>query len=326
MNYELIYNDLSIKNYKNRLIFIISILHFIGLGSDLIFYLIFVEKTLVIEQIEWLISIEIIARIIFCKFLLKMKLFRHHIFSILISMTGFLFMGITGLIKIVKNNACEKKGYYILFTIFSEIAFSLEDVICKILLTDKFMLPHILMFWRGIIIFLIFIILVPILHATDTVQLNHYYNFIKGNNLSLYIFLKILLIIFSFSKGFITMKVIDIFTPQHVAFLNIVFSLVEFIKYIISPDEDNSIDLVPDIFDIFFLIVIIIGTLIFNEMIIINKFGFNEDTKSGLLLKEKIEEDNELNSSISSNEEDLHQSNISEGQDHLDNSQRNSEI
>ena len=61
-------------------------------------------------------------------------------------------------------------------------------------------------------------------------------------------------------------------------------------------------------------------------MIIINKFGFNEETKSGLLLKEKIEEDNELNSSISSNEEDLHQSNISEGQDHLDNSQRNSEI
>ena len=174
--------------------------------------------------------------------------------------------------------------------------------------------------------FFIFIILVPILHATDTVQLNHYYNFIKGNNLSLYIFLKILLIIFSFSKGFITMKVIDIFTPQHVAFLNIVFSLVEFIKYIISPDEDNSIDLVPDIFDIFFLIVIIIGTLIFNEMIIINKFGFNEETKSGLLLKEKIEEDNKLNSSISSNEEDLHQSNISEGQDHLDNSQRNSEI
>ena len=61
---QLIYNDLSIKKYKNRLIFLISIMHFIGIGIDLFFYLIFYnKKKLVIEQIEWLISIEIIARV-----------------------------------------------------------------------------------------------------------------------------------------------------------------------------------------------------------------------------------------------------------------------
>ncbi len=179
LQYKLIYNDLSVKKYKNRLILTISILHFIGLASDLIFYLIFVEKTLAIEEIEWLISIELLARIIFCKFILKIKFFKHHIFSIIISMTGFLFMGITGLNKISKKTSIEKKGFYILFNIITEIIFSLEDVLCKILLIEKFLLPHVLMFWRGLICLGLLLILITILILTDKVNQFKYFIFLK---------------------------------------------------------------------------------------------------------------------------------------------------
>jgi flagellar basal body-associated protein FliL len=322
LHYELIFNDLSVKKYKYRLILTISILHFIALSSDLFFYLIFVEKTLAIEEIEWLISIELLARIIFCRFILKIRLYKHHILSIIISMTGFLFMGITGLVKTAQRSEIEKRGFYILFTIISEILISLEDVLCNVLLIEKFMLPHILMFFRGIIDFIIFIILIPILNASGAISLKHYHSFFLKSNKSLFIFLKILLIIFAFIKGFITMKVIYIFNPQHVAFLNIVFYLYEFIKYMISPDDNNSIIVLPDIFDIFFLIIIIIGTLIFNEMIIIKAFGFDEETKKGLLIKEQVEEKNERNDSFSTtNEYNLQESVNNQNEDSENNSE-----
>lgn len=296
---QLIYNDLSIKKYKNRLIFLISIMHFIGIGIDLFFYLIFYnKKKLVIEQIEWLISIEIIARVIFCKLLLKTQFYKHHIFSLFISSIGFILMGIIGLIKLIKQGNANNNYYYILFTLISEVVISLEDVICSILLLDKFLLPHVLMFWRGLICLGLLLILIPILILTGKVDLVNYYDFLKKDYLK--ILLKILLIIYSFFKSFITMKIIYIFTPQHVAFLNVVFSLGVYIEYMIFPN--GSLDLIPDIFDIIFLLLIIIGILIFTEIIIINKFGLNEETKKELLLKEKKDDNTELNSTIISNE------------------------
>ena len=118
---QLIYNDLSKKKYKNRLIFVISIMHFVGIGIDFFFYLFFSDgKKLVIEQIEWLIFFEIIARVIFYKFLLKTQFYKHHIFSLIISSIGFILMGITGLIKLIKQKTNSNYNYYyILFTFIS---------------------------------------------------------------------------------------------------------------------------------------------------------------------------------------------------------------
>ena len=154
------------------------------------------------------------------------------------------------------------------------------------------------MFWRGLICLGLLLILIPILILTDKVKLINYFNFLKKDYLK--ILLKILLIIYSFFKSFITMKVIYIFTPQHVAFLNVVFSLFLYIEYMIFPND--SLDLIPDIFDIIFLLLIIIGILIYTEIIIINKFGLNEETKKELLIKEKKYENEELNTTIFSND------------------------
>lgn len=300
--YILIYNDLSIKQYKYRLIFLISILHFICIGSDFIFFLIFDNtKILSIDEIEWLIPIEILARIIFCKFLLKIRLYRHHIISIVMSIIGFIFFGITGLIKVIKSNI-KYRWYYLSFTVISEIVISLEDVICKILLTDKFLLPHILMFCRGIIISGILAILIPVLQSTGKIKFQNYFSFLR--KYPFYFFLKFIVIIFSFFKSFIIMKVIDIFTPQHVAFLTVSFSLFDFIEYIIETNQDNLFELIIYVFEILLLFIIIISILIFNEMIIINYCGLNENTKKGLLIKEKNDDSTELNTTIISNNDD----------------------
>ena len=61
-------------------------------------------------------------------------------------------------------------------------------------------------------------------------------------------------------------------------------------------------------------------------MIIIKAFGFDEETKQGLLEKEKVEEKAERNESISSsNEYDLQESINNENQDNIDDNVNNSE-
>jgi hypothetical protein len=202
----------------------------------------------------------------------------------IISIIGFFFMGITGLIKVIdKSSDKNNRWYYLLFTFISEILISLEDVICKILLIDKFLLPQNLMFFRGIVFSVILIILIPILQSTDQIQLDNYFNFVINN--AVYICLKILLIIFSFFKSFITMKVIYIFSPQHVAFCNATFYL--YLLILCRCQNDKNVLII--IIDIFSLIVIIFANLVFNELLIINVFEFNQNTKKGFIKKEMLE-------------------------------------
>ena len=101
------------------------------------------------------------------------------------------------------------------------------------------------------------------------------------------ILLKVVLIIFSFLQGFSIFKIIDIFTPVHVGFLNIISSLFQTIQFsIVTTKVEYLIHL---IFDIICLIVIGFGTLVFTEILIVNTCGLNYNIRSGFLLKEKLD-------------------------------------
>ena len=279
---EYIYNDLSKKKNKYTLIIIISILEFITRSTDLLFYSIFSTIDSVIRdgQIAWLISIDIISRIIFSYYLLKTKLYKHHKISLILTIIGYLLMMIIAII--ILDDKEKGKWFYFLFCAGKSIILPLEDVLNKILLTNKFLLAHNLMFWRGILNFLMVLILFPILYFSKFKNVD--YNPFE-NGLSQTILMISFITICSFFKSFIIMKVIYIFTPQHVSFLNLVFSLYELIACRIS-NEDNIFVLLCDIM---ILLLIIISTLIFNEMIIINAWGLNENTRKELLIKEKQE-------------------------------------
>ena len=82
--------------------------------------------------------------------------------------------------------------------------------------------------------------------------------------------------------------------------------MIEIIKYLIENKDIN--DGIHFAFDIISLIFIFLGTLIFNEMIIINAFGLNENTKVGKIKKEAL--DNvQLKTSIISNEDEMNDEN-----------------
>lgn len=288
---ELIYNDLSLKKNIKILIFLVSLLDCIGRSYIIIFLFIFNKYSLEKHHMKWIISTDLLARILFCRIMLKTKLYKHHKISINICIFGFLIMAFMAFQSMI----FEKDGKYnllcnwflIIFTIIQKLLFSLEDTISKILLTNKFVLPHYLMFFKSIITFILYIIIMIILFSTSKITTDHLKALLEIKNFGLYIGFIIFKIVWGFLLGFSIFKVIDIFTPIHIGFLNIVSSIFEIIK-ITSEKSESEYILYYLIFIICFVI-IGIGGLIFTEILIVNACGLNEYTKVGLLIKEKLD-------------------------------------
>jgi len=287
---ELIYNDYSIKRNKFVYVFIISIFNFLGSSIEYFYYLISDTK-LKKENFEWLISVDIITRIIFSKIILKTRLYKHHIISLIIFVIGFLPLTLCGFINSL--------NFYILLVFFRNVLYALGDIFSKILLTKKFVLPQYLIFWKGIFIFVIHIILFIILYPLGKIDFD-YFSFYKTKK----ILLGIVSILTLLPKNLCVMKVIYLFTPQHVGFLNVVVSLKNYGLYISNRDEKIASEIIITVLSFF---VVIFGTLIFNEMIIINIFELDKGTKPGIIQREKIEMDTSILEEDLRNEEELEQ-------------------
>ena len=297
---ELIYNDLSIKKNKYYLILLTSIFEFVARSTDFFYLLILGYDKIRDGEITWLISLDILSRFFFSHFILNQIFYKHHILSIFLTLIGLCSMSITAFIAI---NSKELMNWpYFIFISIKFIIYALEDVTNKILLINKFLLPQTLMFWRGIYNFFMILILFPIVYF---IKLNKYQIEFdnKGVNLIWQILLIVLIIPILFLKSFLIMKVIYIFTPQHVAFVNVVFYMIRLLRCRIF-SADNVILISSDVV---FLLIIIFSTLLFNEMIIINSCGLSENTKVGFLIKEE-KEIKDTHSSQFINTEDINKS------------------
>ena len=302
ISYELIYNDTSMRNYKYGYIFLVSLLEFIARSTNLLFILIFNAGPIRPGQVNWLISLDIMGRIFFSRLILRKKVYKHHIFSLILIIIGLFSMSICAF-NSISENGFDRWPYFI-FVAVRNLIFPLEDVICKILLTDDFLLPHYLMFLRGFFNF--FMVLIMGLSLIIPGKINFsYFSAFEGGML-MQVLMKVVFTIFSFWKSFCLLKVIDIFSPQHVAFLKSAFSLYQLIECRYKA-KDN---LFLTIFDGVFLIVIIFATLMFNEMMIINKWGLNKNTKVGFLKKEQ-QEIQEIRAANESDEESDNEDNYS---------------
>ena len=293
-SHQLIYNDLSKTKKKNKYILLIfmSIFDFLGRGIDLIYLLFFDSRKLQPRHISWLISVDILSRIFFGRVVLKIKLYKHHKYSLILCSIGFLIMAIFSLQSILFGEEGEynklNNWAYIIFIIAQKIFYSSGDTMSKILLTDKFLLPHYLMFYKSLICFLMFIIMVPILFLTSHLNFNNFEKLFETGDPNLHILLKALLIISGFFASFSIFKIIDIFSPIHVGFLNVASALLYVIRFTIFADETEQ--LIYLIFYIICLLVVGFGTLVYTEIIIVNAWGLNEYTHEGFLIKEQLDQ------------------------------------
>ena len=284
IQYDLIYNDLSIRENKYSFILLISFLEFIGRFSDFFFYLILNINRIRDGEITWLISIDILSRIVFSNLILKSKIYNHHILSIILTILGLCSMS-AGAFIIIKDTELSNWPYFISLAI-KFVILSLEDVINKLLLTDKFLLPQSLMFLRGLFNSIMFVLFILFIYLMKFMDFSFNINDSKSN-----IYIQISLIIvytfFAFLRSFSVIKVIDIFSPQHVSFINVIFYLFRLLNCRIN-SKDNIALIINDSLCLF---IIAFSTLVFNEILIIKTCGLDENTKNGFLEKEKKEKE-----------------------------------
>lgn len=307
---EYIYNKPKKNEFLLLLIIFTSLLDFISRSVFFLFDF-FIHNEPILERYEmnYLTAIDIIFRYFFSRIILKTKLYRHHIWSIVITSLGFLFISIIDIITIIVEKR-DLSIYYNIFIIPRYILFPLTDVLNKILLSNTFLLPHSLMFYRGLIQSVFLIIITILLICFNKIS----YSYLENGEIALKIFITIAYIIIASIKAFCLMKVIYIYTAQYVSFLIVVESISGYIVYLISGKASSGEKFVFVIIKIIFLLIISFGTLMYNEIIIIKLFGLQENTKANLLIKEKkdfnetmiqiVSQDNYVDSDDENDEDD----------------------
>ena len=260
-------NDSNIQSYYNRTIkksncalyrniFIFVYVDFIGQISSVIFYVIQNEQKLIVKQanLNSASIFNIISILLFSICLLHTKVYKHHIFSILINMICFIVLTAIDITRIY--NSGENiiiSIIYLLVRIFSAILYSAENVIAKIIFLYNYLSTFELLVWKSIIDFFNLII----------------FSFP-------FIFIVFLYILNMFFYTIMCLKIIDAFLPNHFVILILLENLAVFIIDLIVNGPGTTGDLIIRIIS---FILLILAALIYNEFLVINICGLSKNTQ-----------------------------------------------
>ena len=281
--------DLFIKtNYWQKII-IISFLDFISRSLFWIAYTINDtnkeenKKICHIFQKDMTISVDIFMRYIFSKFILKMKMFKHRIFSIIVMGIGFVILLIDDILLFLDNDF--NLGLSLSFTgilTLRGIVFPLEHTLIKQIFSDFYLLPQHIQFLRGLIEMGITIVVTIIVVFSLDIKLDYDFDAVKI----------IFIILFTFAacaKAFILLRIIYIFSAQSVSFLLISetlgMSLCAIITIIVQYDNNeivNSLDFAFISLEFIGVFLILFSTLVYDEIIVLNKWNLNENVKEAI--------------------------------------------
>ena len=242
-------------------------------------------------QTDIITHLDILFRYIFSIFFLKTKIFKHHKFSIAIICIAFIILIPTDIISIHYfpiENHIDINLTYIYIAVFSirGIFFPLEDTIVKKVFIEDYILPEHFMFFRGIGDFIIIILVTPILYFSLYAE-----NVFSFGDVTKIIITIILYTLSSFIKAYLLIKVIYYFSSQSVSFLiiseSVTGSICEIIKFFISKDYEHY--LIFLIIEILVIFVTTFGTLVYDEIIIIKKWGLEIDVASEISSRATLE-------------------------------------
>ena len=273
-------------------IFIISFIDFIAQISTAVFYLIEGSRQMQVNHgnTNIVLIFNVIFLFILSKYILDIKFYSHHYFSFIIFIICLIAMGIIDFINIVK----ESKDFinsllYILIRIFSVLLYSIVNVIDKVVFLKYFISPYFLLLSKAIIqLFFLIIFSIPFCFVKFNYKnkeekiIFSMFSMIFEQKLAILFY--IIYIISSFFYNLLNLLIINKFSPENVA---IAFILESFGLFIIgTANKEIKLDYN---FGIKFImhILLIIGSFIFNEFIVINICGLANNTKLFLDYKEK---------------------------------------
>ena len=237
------------------------------------------------RDIFFLVGIDIFFRYIFSRILLKSYFYNHHYVSMVLTFIGFIPLVLINIIDLSNNIENQNKisslicVIYIILHATRAILYSLEDVFNKIALNKLLLRPYELMFYKAIFqIFPISIISIVTMSGpnfSNYIDTNFVYNKIFGR-----LVYRLFFIIFTILRTIALITIIEKINPNHLSILKSMEFIVLFIYTMCISSKEKDFELSPlklshEIFSCFILF---LGSIIHNEMIIINKWNLYECT------------------------------------------------
>jgi hypothetical protein len=228
-----------------------------------------------------ILFLDIIIRYILSILILKTKVYKHHLWSIYAIIIGFILIVPFDIVQFIseKDKNTVYSIIYIGVSSISSIFYPIRDTLIKMIYKDYYILPENLLFGMGIIQLVLIIIITLSLFFSNVLTFDLTFTFWN-------VFMLIIYILEHFIRQYIVAKIIYLFSSQSVSFLVISTSIAFGIKGIINffqSDEKNRVEFsFALIFGIISIFIIVLGTLVYDEIVIINKFGLNLNVKRGI--------------------------------------------
>lgn len=220
-----------------------------------------------------LLVIDIISRYLFSLCILRTYFYAHHHLSILLNLIALLALGVVDFsfkfyLK-AENARYEYNSLYIVVIALQYILYSLEDIMNKVALRTLYILPTTLVFYKGLFEL---IILFPVISIFFFVLKLYNFSFV-GEEWRIYelVLYFIAFIPFNILRTFSLVNVIDKFTAQHMSFLKVSEAITLFVYYFcIGEEKKFGLEIWAYIIQIISFLILLISSLIHNEIIIIN--------------------------------------------------------
>ena len=234
---------------------------------------------------------------LFSKYILKENIYKHQIFSLIISIFPAIFIFISTLLE--SNNS---EILFLPYQITTAIIYSLIIVLIKFLMDKYYISPYKILLFIGVgstILNIIINIIYSLIVFKDLLIITQSFNFPNPLLFSFYI---IMILVIGFFYQILMCLAIFYFPPSLIIITDIIFFMIYFLM--IEGKFGNLNDF-KGYFELFGYIIILIFVLIYNEIIICNFWGLNKDTKKYILERQREESNSlEQDDNIYENEEE----------------------
>lgn len=273
----------------------ISSIDFICQLLSLIFTIIFgTDNVIKREHQNFLLIIDITSRFLFCRYILKTFFYRHHIVSMIINFIVFIILGILDILKIslYLNLNIISTIIFAIFLIIKTIAYSYEDVLNKIALEKDYYTPYSLLFYKGLfqVPLVIIVSLFILIYKSDNGDNNpknvwQIFSSFHKDFINFILIKRSIFIVFNILRSIFLVYVIDKFSSQYLSILKVLESLFIFIYFLIGIEHKYYDSWIEKIIISFSFLILVLTSLIYNEILVINIFGLQDYTQHGLDIK-----------------------------------------
>ena len=231
-----------------------------------------------------LLIFDIFARYLFSRWILKTYFYIHHYLSFFINFIGLIFITIVDVFTKILNNKNKKENFpkydWLLISISSlqVILYSFEDIMNKVAFRTLYILPNTLIFYKGLVQLFFFAIISAFFFRFKL------YDFKSNCNYLFELQHFILFVPFNIMRTIFLVKVIDSFSAQHMALLKISETVVIFLYSLIAEKthlktQPFKLKVWQSLIQIFGFLLLLISSLIHNELIIINQTKLKAKTE-----------------------------------------------